>query len=439
MEPAVSSKTRTVIKILRIIVVLVVAAAAALVLVKTRPHPARQEAESKAPLVDVLQARSVSPNMVIHAYGTINSGQNLDLVAQVGGSITEMSPAFEEGAYFSKGAFLMRIDPRDYELNLERLRAEVGRLDAEIAKLTQERKNFEATLEIARKDVKLAQAEYERNVLLFKKTVVAQNQLDQAEQKVLVSKTRVQEIENSIALIKPRADLFRATRATAQAQAEQAQLDLERTEITAPFDCRVAVKNVEKYQYVAKGARLGRIYDVGLMEVVVRIPMKETKWLGFDMINKPPGEDDPKIRARISLDSPDRDAEWPGFVSRVKGEVEERTRTLPLVVEIEDGRDQVLTPAMPGMFVDVALIGKKVDNVFLLPRGALHDANKVYIVNDGEVKIKQVIVVRYVDNEVYVTGGLSDGDRVILQFPGAVSEGLHVRVKDQPTSPGETK
>ena len=92
MEPAVSSKTRTVIKILRIIVVLVVAAAAALVLVKTRPHPARQEAESKAPLVDVLQARSVSPNMVIHAYGTINSGQNLDLVAQVGGSITEMSP-----------------------------------------------------------------------------------------------------------------------------------------------------------------------------------------------------------------------------------------------------------------------------------------------------------------------------------------------------------
>ena len=220
MEPAVSSKTRTVIKILRIIVVLVVAAAAALVLVKTRPHPARQEAESKAPLVDVLQARSVSPNMVIHAYGTINSGQNLDLVAQVGGSITEMSPAFEEGAYFSKGAFLMRIDPRDYELNLERLRAEVGRLDAEIAKLTQERKNFEATLEIARKDVKLAQAEYERNVLLFKKTVVAQNQLDQAEQKVLVSKTRVQEIENSIALIKPRADLFRATRATAQAQAE---------------------------------------------------------------------------------------------------------------------------------------------------------------------------------------------------------------------------
>ena len=65
--------------------------------------------------------------------------------------------------------------------------------------------------------------------------------------------------------------------------------------------------------------------------------------------------------------------------------------------------------------------------------------NKVYIVNDGEVKTKQVIVVRYVDNEVYVTGGLSDGDRVILQFPGAVSEGLHVRVKDQPTSPGETK
>lgn len=424
-----ASKGKKAANLVKVVLVLLISLAVAAILIKTRTRPQREEVVYNGPLVEVIEVRHTSQNMIIRTYGTVRSGEDLNLTAEVGGMIVEMAPELEEGAFFHKGDFLLRIDPRDHHLAILRLEAEIRKLDADMRRIAQEKNNLSATLDLAQEDVALAKAEYERNVKLAQRNAVAQTHLDQSRQKWLASKNKAQEIKNGLALIGPRTDFLRAQRESAVAQLKQAQLDLERTEIRGPFDCRVAQKLVEKGQFVSKGGRLIRIYNTGTMEVEARIPTRDIAWLHFGAGGPVGVKGDTPVHARIVFDAAGRGLSWNGYVSRIKGEMDERTRTLPLVVKVENGGSESDHPLIPGMFVSVEIMGKRVDDVFILPQEAVHEDGVVYVVNQGEVKVKPVKILRRLDNRVYVEKGLSNGDLVIIRFPGVASQGMKVRVK----------
>lgn len=431
METQHDSKDRKLIKALRIVFVLILSLVIALIFVKTRPRPKQEIVENLDPLVEVVEVRKISSPMIIEGYGTVRSGENLKLTAEVSGKIVETAPEFEEGAYFTRGAFLIRIDPSNYRLNVKRLESEANALEAELGRLAQERNNLEATLKIAEEDLGLARTEYQRIIALGNRKVVSQKELDQARQKWLVSSRTTQEIRNSLALIKPRGAVLRARRQGVTVRLKEAELALKRTEIRAPFDCRIADKLVEKGQYVKVGSPLANIYNVGLMEVEVRIPPRDLQWLQIS----PPGRLDrspnAQVGTRIRYDSSGENLVWDGFVSRIKGQMEEKTRTLPVVVEIRNSHPGPGQPILPGMFVKVEIIGRKVKDLLSLPATAVRENGAVYVARNGKIKIKSVKILRRVGDHVYVTGGLSDGDQVVTLFPGTVFEGMKVRVKDR--------
>jgi RND family efflux transporter MFP subunit len=414
---------------LRIALVLIISGIVATFLIKMRPRPTRQTVQHPPVLVETTEVRAITQNMVIRNYGTVRSGETLAITAEVRGKMVEMAPNFEEGEYFPKGAFLMRIDPRSYRLRVERVQSEIQRLNAEISKVRQEQKNLRRSLDIAKEDIVLAKSEYERNRSLAKRKVVSQTQLDQTRQRWLTSRQKAQEIENSLALITPRINLLKAQHFSAFTQMQEAHLDLERTEIRAPFDCRVAEKKVEMGQYVAAGTRTASIYNVSIMEVEVRIPPRDIVWLHFGSGKSVNLKGNPPASARITFDAGGRKIHWEGFVSRIKGQMEEKTRTLPIVVEIKNGHPDTGHPIMPGMFVKLEIVGKAVKGLFLLPQEAIHEDNTVYVFENGKVHIQSVNVLRRVDNLVYVNEGLGDGDQVITRFPGIATEGMEVRIK----------
>jgi RND family efflux transporter MFP subunit len=426
------------IKALRIALVLIISVAVAAFLIKMRPRPMRQKVQHPPVLVETIEVEETTQNMIIRNYGTVRSGETLDITAEVRGTIVEMASSFEEGDYFPKGAFLMRIDPRSYRLTVDRLVSDIKRLDAEISKIRQERSNLQRSLDIAKEDLQLAESEYARNRSLAKRKVVSQTQLDQIRQRWLTSRQKAQEIENAIALIAPRINLLNAQRSSALTQIQQARLDLERTEISAPFDCRVAEKKVETGQYVSAGTRIASIYNVGIMEVEVRIPPRDIVWLHFRSGESVTLKGDPPASVRITFDAGTQTIQWDGFVARIKGQMEEKTRTLPVVVEIENGHPDTGHPLMPGMFVEVEIVGKAVKGLFLLPQEAVHEDNTVYTIEDEKVRIKAVNVLRRVDNLLYVNKGLEDGDRVITRFPGIATEGMKVRIRAKSDRRGES-
>jgi RND family efflux transporter MFP subunit len=427
---------------MRSLVVLAAAVGIAVLLVVLKPKPEKQAPPPASLLVEVVKVKASSPAMVVNSYGTVRPTESLALVSEVKGKVVELSPNFEEGGLFNEDERLISIDPRSYELVAAQRRKQLKQLDAELRHLDQEKQNFQVRLDIARSDVKLAKAEWERFKALVEREVVAQANVDQAEQQFLASQNRMQEVENQIALIDPRRDQMKAQRELVEVQLREALLDLDRAVIEAPFDGYVLEKSVEKGQFVNIGTFLGRIYRASILEVEVRIPFKDLSWLG-DLSsvkdlgqNGPEGTDDRSlIRAKVIFKSGGQTRTWEGRLARVKAQVDEKTRTLPLIIKVLDeiswADDAASYPLKPGMFVDVELTGRQIDTAYLLPRSALHPGNVVYVASNDALVIRPVEVLRRLNDSVYVGKGLNDGDLVITTPVGSPKEGTKLRIRNE--------
>jgi RND family efflux transporter MFP subunit len=207
----------------------------------------------------------------------------------------------------------------------------------------------------------------------------------------------------------------------------EAKLDLERSAIVAPFDGWVLEKTIEVGQHVTIGQSMGRIYSAGELDIEVRIPVKDFKWLPAEL-NAAAG-----IEAEVIFENHDARQTWSGRVSRVKAEMDDKTRTLSVVIEVDaisdSGENRNALRLRPGMFVTVKIKGKDVEQAFVLPRHVVYPGDMVYAVEGDRLKIKSVNILRTYKDSVIVSQGLSDGDRIIKTPLAAATDGMLVRVK----------
>ena len=87
-----------ILKFMRILAVLSAAVAIFMLLVNLKPKAERQTPVATGLLVEAVAVKAESVDMVIEAYGTVQSRETLRLVAEVPGRIVEIDPAFKERA-----------------------------------------------------------------------------------------------------------------------------------------------------------------------------------------------------------------------------------------------------------------------------------------------------------------------------------------------------
>jgi RND family efflux transporter MFP subunit len=414
-------------KTFRVVMVLLVAFAIAITLVILRPKAERQVPVEKGRLVEVFAARAEDVQMVVESFGTIEPRESLKLVAQVPGQIVDISPEFKEGNLIRKGTRLIQIDPRTYSLEVERRRVQVKQTEAELKRLKQEVVNLRTRVKIAESDVNLAKNEYWRLKKLIERKVVSQSQLDKTEQAYLASLERLQALENQLALLGPQKEELIAAREMAEVMYQQAKLDLERSAIKTSFDGWVLEKVIEVGQHVNVGQQLGSIYRAGELDIEVRIPAKDFKWLPADLGGKTP------VMADVVFNNEGNLRIWNGRVARVKAMMDERTRTLPMVIEVDESaastKHESSFSLRPGMFVTIRIKGKEIPDAFVLPRRVVYPGDVVYTVNDNHLKIKEVNILRSYKDSVIVDEGISEGDQIVkTPLTGAV-DGMSVRLK----------
>jgi RND family efflux transporter MFP subunit len=414
-------------KTIRVFVVILVAIIIAAVLVILRPKAERRVVEDMGRLVEVFAARAEKVQMFIEAYGTVKPRDELLLVAEVRGQVTATDPTFEEGYFVTRGTRLIQIDPRTYELEVQRRNVQIKQAQAEIKRLEQEVLNLLARIEIAKSDVALAKSEYFRLKKLIDRKVIAQSTLDKAEQQYLASLERLQTLENQLALTGPQKEQLLAQRDMAEVMFAEAKLDLERSAIVALFDGWVLARTIEVGQHVTIGQSMGRIYSSGELDIEVRIPVKDFKWLPAEL-NVAAG-----IEAEVIFENQGARMTWNGQVSRVKAQMDDKTRTLPVIIEVEStansGENRNALRLRPGMFVTARIKGKEVSQAFVLPRHVVYPGDMVYTVEDDRLKIKSVDILRTFKDSVIVGQGLSDGERIIKTPLSDATDGMLVRVK----------
>ncbi|NNK85245.1 MAG: efflux RND transporter periplasmic adaptor subunit [Desulfobacterales bacterium] len=419
-------------KSLRVFIVIIAAASISLLLITLKPKAERQVAVEKGRLVETMIVEAEDINMSIEAYGTVKAREALKLVAEVRGRIVKIDPSFKEGNFVKKGTALIKIDPRTYRLEVERRRVQVSQAKAELMRLEQEVNNLKASIKIAKSDATLAQNEFDRLKKLINKNVIAQTTLDKAEQRYLSSLERLQALENQMALTGPLKDQYEAQRNMANVSLKQAKLDLQRSIIMAHTDSWVLEKGIEEGQHVNAGQYLGNIYRDKALDIEVSIPAKDLKWFPPDMSPTSMPE------VKIMLESESSSLSWKGHVARIKAQMDQRTRTLPVVVEVEEDKEVDGNPGSrpmgsvflrPGTFVTVMIKGRKVEKAFLLPRHMVHTGDVVYTVKDNHLKIQPVRIIRSFKESVYIDQGLKDGDQVISTPLSGAADGMLVRVK----------
>jgi RND family efflux transporter MFP subunit len=381
-----SSKT---LKIVIPILVVIAGFAAAAVITSSRKAPPRVDRPALGPLVEVLPVEVADVPVVVSGHGEVSAKVSVDLVPQVAGEVVATHPSLVAGGFFRAGEVLITIDPRDYELAVERARAAVAR-----AKVTLEREQAEAA--VAREEWSALHPDEEPTAL-----VIREPQIRQAE----------------------------AEYAAAEADLSVARLNLERTRISLPFDGVVVSENVDVGQFVGNGSRLATVYGTDAVEIRVPLDSRETAW--FDVPSRQGGRG---AVAEVSVDSGSSRSTWKGRVTRMEAQVDQMSRMVHVVIDVprpyetSGGRP----PLLPGTFVDVRIFGRTLEDVVAVPRFAIHDGDRVWVFADGALEIREVGIVRADREQTLVSSGLGAGDLVIVSSLDAVTDGMTIRRADAP-------
>jgi RND family efflux transporter MFP subunit len=362
------------------------------VMIKSRKSPEKTVQIDRGALVESMIAERSSRQVTINSTGTVQPRQEVTISPQVTGSVTGIAPQFIAGGFFKKGALLFEIETIDYELALEQARAAQAKREFELS-------SVESKARIARR-------EWAR----LKKGQEAP--------------------ANSLVLYEPQLKDAKANLASAKAALKQAELNLARTRVTAPFNCVVRSENIDKGQYVRAGNGVAVIAGTDTAEVVVPVDLDDLQWLAVPG----PGGKGNSSPALITLNSGSSTYSWPGKIDRLLAEVDPLGRMARLVVSIKDPyllkkeTSQSRPTLAIGSFIEVVFQGKEMREVFALPRQGLRDNNTIWIMDKNNLlRIKPVTAVRRERAEVFISTGIENGDRIILTNLTGAADGMKLR------------
>ena len=358
-------------------------------IIATGPKLEQQPPPSSAPLVRTWVADVQTVQMTSITHGSVLPRTESELIPEVSGRIIEMSPVVVSGGFFKKGDVLLKIDPLDYEVALEQARA---------------------SLASARSEFTNATKAHNRLLDLAKRQSASQSQQDDALNRLRFAQASIRE---------------------ATARLSKAERDITRTTVTAPYDGRVRTERVDIGQFVTRGAPIASLYATDVAEVRLPIQDEELAYLQLPLS----GQTDQHmptviLRARFAGE----EHTWQGRIVRTEGELDPKTRMINIVAQVQSPyeRSGSRPPLAVGLFVEAEIIGKRVDNVFVLPRSALQANEQVYVMTDeNRLSFREVEIIREVGEDVYITGGLKRGETISLSTVNNAIEGMLVRPIDK--------
>jgi RND family efflux transporter MFP subunit len=355
------------------------------------PKAHRRPPQPQATLVEV---RPVSPRthtVVVRPLGTVIPARTIQLASQVSGRIVHVSPELIPGGRFSAGEKILQIEPKDYELAVRQRASDLAK---------------------------------ERSAL---KVEMGQQSVARRECELLGEEIKPEDEE--LVLRKPQLATAQAAVEAADAVLQQAQLDLKRTDVLAPFNAMIRSRTVDLGSQVSVGTALASLVGTDKYWVQVSIPVDELRWVDVPG----PGRTDGSPARVYCEPAWGPDAFRAGTVERLMAELEPQGKMARLLVAVQDPLELSSDtgqryPLILGSYVRVEIRGRDLPNVVRVPRTALRDGRCVWVMRpDRTLDIRQVKTVWSGNEHVYVTDGLSEGDLLITSDLGAPVQGMALR------------
>jgi RND family efflux transporter MFP subunit len=392
------SSRRKLLNLVIPILILLIGAGIMAFLIKSRPEPKKDEKRDDGTLVTTFTVKKEDREVIVTGTGTVEAAQEVSIIPQVSGSTIYVSPSMVAGGVFHEGDLLFEIEDTDYRLGLEQAKAEKAKAEYDLAKTESQ--------------ARIARTEWKR-----------------------LNKDTAKE-PNPLVVYEPQLKNARASLASAEAAVEQAELNLSRTKIRAPFNCRIRSENIDLGQYVSTGKSVAVVAGTDAAEILVPLSLDKLSWIKIPR----PGSQEKGSHAVIAMTISGQTYEWNGEIIRSLGEVDTRSRMMQVVVNVRDPyrlleKDDGGIVLSTGTFVEVSIKGKKLSGVFLLPRTSVRDNATVWIMDDENMlRIRPVTIVRQERAEVLVSEGLTEGERIVMTSLAGVSDGMKLRLLEEKIS-----
>jgi RND family efflux transporter MFP subunit len=381
------------LKVLLPVVTLAVASTWAWKIFNDRPVVETRPPEIPVPVIRVVPVKLQTLRLKVMSQGTVAPRTQTTLIPEIAGRVLEVSPSLADGGFFEAGGQLLRIDATDYHL-------QVVQAESQIAQAQLSLETEEAQAEVARK-------EWES--------------LGEGEARPLLR--RVPQIARA-----------KAALSSAQAALAQAQRNLEKTRIAAPFAGRVLRKNVDIGQYVTPGTPVATIYSVDHAEIRLPLPDEELAYVDLPLSYRGDGSEKRQPVVLLRAEFGQRQHSWTGRIVRTDGTIDPQTRMIHAIAQVADpygrGPDPDRPPLAVGMFVEAEIQGHRLENVVTLPRAALRGEDQVLVVDsESRLRFRDVNVVRLEREQVIIDLGLEEGELVSLATLATVVDGMKVQIQ----------
>ena len=352
-------------------------------LMATAPVLEPSSIEKIATTVRVVEIQPKSVQLKVNSQGSVMPSTESQLIPEVSGKVSWMSPNLVAGGYFDDQEILIRVDDTDYKTKLDRAQANLTRAEAE-----QQHNEFE----------------YRRMQSLVKRNLVSRSQLENALRAFRVAEASLQD---------------------ATANFNQAEQDLSRTQIKAPFAGLVRAENVDIGQFVSRGNPIATIYAGNQAEVRLPIADRQLAFLNIPVSIR--GEIPKEFQPEVTLTAQyaGQTLAWKGTIVRSEAEIDVSSRMVQLVARVESSSNPV--PLSIGLFVSAEIEGLAAKNIVVLPREALRNDNQVLIVDkENRLRFRKIDTLRLYQDDLLIKAGLEAGERVCVSPIQTVIEGMKV-------------
>ncbi|HKJ64538.1 MAG TPA: HlyD family efflux transporter periplasmic adaptor subunit, partial [Desulfopila sp.] len=219
----------------------------------------------------------------------------------------------------------------------------------------------------------------------------------------------------------------------ALARLAQARLNLERTTITAPFNGVLTHKTVDIGAKVGEATTLATIVGTDSFWLKLTLPVEQLQWLDIPQRNGESG-------ARVTIypqGSVTADRTRSGEIVRLVSDLEEKGRMAQLLVRVEDplclNKENKEKPKLLlGSYVRAEIHGTTIDSGYTIARTNLRDNNTVWLMDDqGKLDIRPVEVAYRGHQKVTVTGGIDEGERLVVTALSSPVMGTPLRTSEE--------
>lgn len=291
----------------------------------------------------------------ITAAGTIRANEDVQLQPELSGKVTQIN--FKEGSKVSKGQLLVKINDADFQAQYKKLQLQQSLADQTM----QRQKQLLAINGISQQEFDLAQSDYN----------------------------------------------------TIKADMDYQMAQILKTEIKAPFDGVIGLKNISEGAFVSPSTIIASIQQIDPVKIDFAVPERYFPYLKKD------GE------VIFSIEGVKEKLK--GQIYAVEPKIDLATRSVQIRAICPNSKGNIY----PGAFAQVKIVLSDIDDAFMIPTESLIpdvSGQKVFILKKGKSAYSRVETGIRTDAKIQITKGLNAGDTVLTTGVMQLKEGASVNI-----------